>query len=138
MEHVSQLEFQALSAGQTQMSAVASAGASLKASITAATTSQEILQAFTVYHDAVVQALTSTLTTYASAIVTVDGNITKNNGIKAQLVATIQTAVTPQQVIQAYWAYYAQVKTAVTAAMTGATDVQIQAVTSLLVMVNMY
>jgi hypothetical protein len=138
MDHVSQLEFQALSAGQTQMSAVVSAGATLKASISAATTSQQIVQAFTAYHDAIVQGLSVTLTTYASAIVTVDGNITKSNGLKAQLVATIQSAITPQQVIQAYWSYYSQVKTAVMTAMSTATNVQVQAVTSLLVMVNMY
>ncbi|HTK82704.1 MAG TPA: hypothetical protein VL633_10460 [Bacteroidota bacterium] len=138
MDRVSQIEFQALGAGQSTVSAVVSAGVTLQTSITTATTSQQIAQSFSAYHDAIVQAMEGALPTYAGAIATVDGNITKNNGYKAQLVASIQAAITPQDVVQAFWSYDTQIKTAVTNALAGATSVQIQAVSTLLVMVNMY
>lgn len=138
IDRVNQAKFQVLGATSAQMATVVSAGVTLKASIDAATTAQQIVSAFETYHDSIVQVLTSTLSASASAIVGVDAQINGTDGFKAQLQAEVQAATSTQQVVEAYRAYYQNVKTAVLNAMPGTTEVQVQAVTVILVLINIF
>jgi hypothetical protein len=138
MDRVCKAKFQAAGATATQLAAVVSAGATLKANVNAASTSQQLVQAFESYHNSIVNWLSLTLAGYASAIVSVDADINGANGLKAQLEAQIEAAMTARQITAAYMQYYSNVRNAVLAAMPGATEVELRAVASVLMLVNLY
>jgi hypothetical protein len=138
MDHVSQAEFQALNATQAEKNAVLSAGITLKAAISIATTTEQITESFGRYHDAIVQSLSATMSAQADAIISVDADITAGNGFKAQMESHAEAAATTRQVVDAYMSFYHQVQSALVSEISTASDVEVRVISSILVMVNSY
>ena len=130
--------FQAAGAAQAQMNAVANAGVSLRASIRSAASEAEILAAFESYHNTVIEQLKITLSAQATAISNVDVAINEIGGAKATLSVAVSAAASTNALVDAYMAYYSSVKTLVNTMATTATQAEINLMTDVLILTNVY
>jgi hypothetical protein len=131
-------KFTALNATDSQISAVVSANATLRANVDAASTASEIVAAFDAYHQSIVSTLELTLSVYAEAIARIDADINGQAGFKSELDSRVAASATTRQVIDAYLAFYYRVRSEVAARLVGASAIQVDATTTILIVVNLY
>ena len=75
---------------------------------------------------------------YAEAIVSIESSINGQAGFKSELEGRVTASATTRQVIVAYLAFYSRVRSEVMSRLVGATAVQVEAVTMILIIVNLY
>ena len=128
-----QAKFTAMGATQVQMTVLVTAAVTLNDSIKIATTFSEIITAFDNYHTAVINELKITLRTNGTSITTIESDIV---GMKATLESSVSFSVSSDVVVNAYTMFYASVKTTVESLLTGASQVQGNATTQILILLN--
>ena len=131
-------KFQTLGAAQAQIDAAVSANTALRDGIEIAGSGSDLTAAFSAYHDAVLLGLRTSVSAYASAISIADAQVSGPGGFRSQLQASVIAASTVIQVRQAFLLYFTAVKGVVTSGMVGASDVQINAVASVISCINLY
>lgn len=128
-----QAKFTAMGAAQVQMTVLVTAAVTLNDSIKIATTFSEIITAFDNYHTAVINELKITLGTNGTSITTIESDIA---GMKATLESSVSFSVSSDVVVNAYIMFYASVKTTVESILTAASQVQVNATTQILILLN--
>jgi hypothetical protein len=132
-----QSKFVLLNASQVQINAIINAGKSLQASIGTAATSSEIVNAFDNYHSFVIDQLQTALGVHGSLISSIELSI---EGFKSTLKSSVVSAVSIQDIINAYMNFYSQVSAEVNTVLSnsGAVQGQIYSTTEILILVNIY
>ena len=130
--------FQAAGAAQAQVNAVVNAGISLRAAIRSAASESEIMAAFESYHNTVIEQLKITLSAQATVISNIDVAINEVGGAKATLAVAVNAAASTNALVDAYMAYYSAVKTLVNTMATTATQTEINLMTEVLILTNVY
>lgn len=137
LKTAAEAKFQEAGASSSQISAVASAGTSLSASIKNSTTFNQMMDAFAQYHSSVVAQLKLTFSAYANTIDTIEAGVNGMGGMKAILNTAIGVAVSTDVIVNAYVNFFNSCKTVTQTAMTGASSAQVSAVSDILILVNM-
>jgi len=137
IDMVIQSRFETLGASDSTMTAVINARAKLQASIEAASTVNEIRSAFTAYHSTIVALLRITLDINSELITQLDASIWGKSGFYGSLEQQLSVSFTTAALIDAYTEFYAAAESeAFTVLNTIVSDVQVNAVVTVLVMAN--
>ncbi len=129
-------QFQAAGATDTQISAVASAGAVLYSSISTSSDLNLMADAFVQYHSSIKSQLKITLSSYASTIETVDSSINSTASAKTILNASLSGTISLDAIINAYVAFFNSVKSTTQVALVGASSAQVNAASQILILSN--
>ncbi len=132
-----QSNFSSVGATQLTLNALVSANASLETSINAATSLNEIANAFLVFHDSVVAQLKICLTMYSSAVVTVDNSVNSPGGARATLETSVSATSSVHAMVTAYSNFFTSVRTTVQTTLNSASSTHVQATTEILILSNL-
>lgn len=130
-------QFQAAGATDAQISAVATASATLFASIKSSTDLSQIADAFVQYHSSIGSQLKITLSAYTTLIDTIDASINAGGGAKEILITSLSSATTADAIITAYVTFFTAVKTSVQTTLSAATTAQVNAASQIFILANM-
>lgn len=131
------VQFQAAGATASQINAVASAGITLRSSIKNAVSTNQIADAFAQFHSSITSQLKLTLTSYASAIDSIDIAVNASGGAKSVLNLVLSSSISFDLVINAYVTFFNSIKTLAQTTLTGATSAQVNAAAQILILANM-
>ena len=128
-----QVKFTAMGASQTQLNTVISAAATLYASISASSTSSEIITAFDNYHTTVVNELRVTLGLDATTTTTIESNIAV---FKSELKSSVFASASTDVIVNAYMKFYSDVKAGVEAILTSSSQTEVNAAAQIFILLN--
>lgn len=138
IDNAVQVQAEAAGASESTVQAIAEAGATLKSEVkTSAGTASEIEASFQAYHDEVKTQMENDGSVSATLIVTVDSEINASSGAKSTFESSISGVLNASSVVDIYNSFEAEVKSAVEANGATLTEAQIEAVTELLVLINL-
>jgi len=133
INYVVQVKFTAMGASQTQLNTVISAAATLYASISASSTSSEIITAFDNYHTTVVNELRVTLGLDATTTTTIESNIAV---FKSELKSSVFASASTDVIVNAYMKFYSDVKAGVEAILTSSSQTEVNAAAQIFILLN--
>ncbi len=132
-----QSQFQESGAASARVTAVASAGVTLRASLASATNDAGIVAAFQAYHDAIIAELQTELSAQAAAIATIDATINGVAGARVTLEAALSVAANTDAIVTAYMNFYSAITTLVEASLSTASQTEIEFAAEVLILANL-
>ncbi|MFA5972802.1 MAG: hypothetical protein WC780_10665 [Lentimicrobiaceae bacterium] len=130
-------KFQETGASSSQVSAIASAGVTLSASIKNSVSISQIINAFAQYHSAVVAQLKLTFSAQATNIDIIEASLSSVGGAATVLRASVGVSASTDVIINAYLSFFNSTKTLIQNSLTGVSATQVNAAVEILVMSNM-
>lgn len=134
IQHAMEAKFAAADASSATINSVNNASIELSASIKAANSSNEIINAFDSYHSKIINNLTSAMGLHGSSVTAAEANIAT---YKAALKNSVNASITSETIIAAYIDFYQKVKTECQSKMAQAGEQKVNACADILILANM-
>lgn len=133
-----QAEAEAAGMSETTIQSIVDAGVQLKADIQASGGAEsEVETAFENYHEEVRNAMESDASVEATVIVSIDSEINAAGGFKSVFNTAIAGTLTSSLIIDAYTTFFSSIQSSVENHMESANETQIQAVSQLMILINL-
>lgn len=124
---------------ESSIQSASQAGAQLRNEIKAEQTvsRSEIREAYQVYNDEIMDVLTREFAASAQIIISINNEINSTAGIRAALQSAIEENNSPETIVQAYVAFYTDVKATVDEIFPTATEEEAQFIADVMILINL-
>jgi hypothetical protein len=133
-----QAEAEASDMSESSIQAIIDAGIQLRSDIKSSTGIEgDVEAAFEAYHDSVRNTMESDASFEANVMVNIDNKINSNDGAKSNFSSSISSVLKASAVFNIYNSFYSSIEETVNSSMSGSSDSEIKAVSSIMFLINL-